>query len=246
MKRFRIRFDKETLQQMKTKKWWGNYWFYYKWPTIIVLTVLVLGGTLLYSMMNQVEYDATVYLVCRSKTAAALDTHSIQNKFADYAGDYDGKDGINIRFGFSALPVPTEEDLQVDGLESQVVRPEEETDDIREYLAATTTLAGEMDSDTAIYIFDEDQYNEMTAATDHPIFIDLQERYPDLPIVDGYKLMVRDTVFAKDFELVSDDLFFAVRDVNYIRGGDKKKVQEHYAYQLELLDAIVKASFPEK
>ena len=128
-------FKKEDIQKRGWKEWLANYWFYYKWPTVIVLCSLILGGSILYSMLNQMEYDATVYLVCRSDTAAALDVDTIQNKFENYAGDYDGKDGINVYFGYSALPVVTEENTNVDGLESQVIRPDEDTEDIREYLA---------------------------------------------------------------------------------------------------------------
>ncbi len=239
----RFQLKKEDMQKRGWKDWFRNYWFYYKGPTVIILCVLILGGSILYSMCNQMQYDATVYLVCRSDTAAALDVEQIQNKLENYAGDYDGKDGINVYFGYSALPVVGEEDTSVDGLESDIVRPDEDTEDIREYLAATTALAGEMDSDTAIYIFDEIQYNEMIKDASHPIFIDLSEKYPDLPIKDGCKLMVRDTIFAKDFLVVSDDLFFVVRDLAYLRDHEKQKVIDHYAYQMQLFDAIVKASF---
>lgn len=242
----RFRLKKEDIQKRGWKDWIHNYWFYYKWPTVIVLCSLILGGSILYSMLNQMKYDATVYLVCRSDTVAALDVETIQNKFENYAGDYDGKDGINVYFGYSALPVVTEENTNLDGLESQIVRPDEDTEDIREYLAATTALAGEMDSDTAIYIFDETQYNEMVASTDYPIFVNLSEKYPELPIVDGCKLMVKDTVFAKDFLVVSDELFFVVRDLAYIRNHDKQEVIDHYDYQMEFFDAIVQASFPQK
>ncbi|MDD3193988.1 MAG: hypothetical protein PHE47_09155 [Oscillospiraceae bacterium] len=238
----RFRFSKEDIKQRGLKEWLHDYWFYYKWPTVIVLCVLILGGSILYSMLNQMQYDASVYLVCRSDTAAALDVDALQNKFENYAGDYDKKDGINVYFGYSALPTVTEENTNVDGLESQVVRPDGETEDIREYLAATTALAGEMDSDTAIYIFDEIQYNEMMEDTDHPIFINLSEKYPDLPLVDGCKLMVKDTVFAKDFLVVSDELFFVVRDLAYIRDHDKQKVIDHYEYQMDFFDAIVNAN----
>ena len=78
-----------------------------------------------------------------------------------------------------------------------------------------------------------------------PIFVNLSEKYPDLPIVDGCKLMVRDTIFANDFLVVSDELFFVVRDLAHIRNHDKQKIIDHYAYQMELFDAIVKASFPQ-
>ena len=91
------------------------------------------------------------------------------------------RDGINVYFGYSALPVVTEENTNLDGLESQIVRPDEDTEDIREYLAATTALAGEMDSDTAIYIFDETQYNEMVASTDYPIFCKFEREIPGAP-----------------------------------------------------------------
>ena len=84
----------------------------------------------------------------------------------------------------------------------------------------------------------------MMKDANRPIFVDLHEKYPDLPIKDGCKLMVKNTIFAKDFLVVSDDLFFVVRDLAYIRDHDKQKVIDHYAYQMDLFDAIVKASFP--
>ena len=57
--------------------------------------------------------------------------------------------------------------------------------------------------------------------------------------------MVKDTVFAKDFLVVSDELFFVVRDLAYIRNHDKKEVIDHYDYQMKFFDAIVNASFQE-
>lgn len=242
----RFRFSKEDIQKRGFKGWIQNYWFYYKWATVIALCALILVIGLVYSMTHQMQYDATVYLVCRSDTADALDVETIQNKLENYAGDYDGKDGINIYFGYSALPEITEENTNVDGLESQIVRPEEDTTDIREYMAATTKLMGEMESDTVIYVFDDYQYDEVMSDTDDPIFLDLSEKYPDLPIVDGCKLMVRDTIFADDFQAVSDDLFFVVRDLTYLRKHDSQKVIDHYEYQMDLFDAIVNASFPER
>lgn len=64
--------------------------------------------------------------------------------------------------------------------------------------------------------------------------------------MDGCKLMVKDTVFAKDFLVVSDELFFVVRDLAYIRNHDKQEVIDHYDYQMDFFDAIVQASFPQK
>ena len=57
-------FKKEDVQKRGwEKERLANYWSYYKWPTVIVLCSLILGGSILYSMLNQMEYDATVYLV---------------------------------------------------------------------------------------------------------------------------------------------------------------------------------------
>ena len=87
-----------------------------------------------------------------------------------------------------------------------MIRPDEDTEDIREYLAATTALAGEMDSDTAIYIFDETQYNEMIEDTDHPIFVDLSENIRNfqlwMDVADG-----KGHGFREGFLVVSDELF---------------------------------------
>ena len=207
----KFRFSKEDIQKRGLKEWIKNYFFYYKWVTLIVVCSLILIISMWVSMA--------------------------------YAGDYDGKDGINIYFGYSAFPVVTEENTDTDNMDK--VRDEAENIAVQEYLLASTHLAGQMDGDTIIYIFDETQYNEMCEQATYPIFVNLAERYPDLPIVDDYKLMVRDTIFAEEFGLVSDEWFFAVRELDYLRQADKKKVQEHYAYQMELFDAVVAASFPE-
>lgn len=239
----KFRFSKEDIQKRGLKEWIKNYFFYYKWVTLIVVCSLILIISMWVSMANDMEYDAQVYLVCRNDQASALDVERIERKFANYAGDYDGKDGINIYFGYSAFPVVTEENTDTDNMDK--VRDEAENIAVQEYLLASTHLAGQMDGDTIIYIFDETQYNEMCEQATYPIFVNLAERYPDLPIVDDCKLMVKDTIFAEEFGLVSDEWFFAVRELDYLRQADKKKVQEHYAYQMELFDAVVAASFPE-
>ena len=56
----RFRLKKEDMQKRGWRDWLQNYWFYYKWPTVIILCILILGSSILYSMLNQMQYDATV------------------------------------------------------------------------------------------------------------------------------------------------------------------------------------------
>ena len=237
-----FRFSKEDIKKRGLKEWLKNYFFYYKWVTVIVVCSLILIVSMAVSMATDMEYDAQVYLVCRNDQASALDVERIEKKFADYAGDYDGRDGINIYFGFSAFPVVTEENTDTENMDK--VRDDAENVAVQEYLLASTHLAGQMDGDTIIYIFDETQYNEICEQAGYPIYVNLAERYPDLPIVDDYKLMVKDTIFAEEFGIVSDEWFFVVRELDYLRKSNKKSVQEHYVYQMDLFDSVVKASFP--
>lgn len=237
----RFRFDKETIKKMGWKEWAKNFLFYYKWATLIIVCAVILTVALVTSILNQPRPDVSVFLVCRSNTASALPTDFIQAKLADYAGDFDGKHGINARFDYAALPLVSEEENDLQGLESKVATTQEDQNEIRGYLASLTMISSEMDSNTVVYILDEDQYKAMLDNTGVNIYLNLKERYPDLPIVDDVKLMVQDTVFADAFVAAGDELFFVLRDIQYMRDGDKQKNIDYYNHQLAFFDALVAA-----
>lgn len=237
----KFKFDKKTIQEMGWKKWIVNFFFYYKWATLIILcSIAIVIGTIV-TMVNEPNPDVSVYLICRSNTAAAMDLDKIQTKIANYSGDFDGKDGILARFSYSALPLVSPEILEVDDLESRITATDDENADVRLYLAAQATIVGEMESQTAIYVFDQTQYEDVMENSGDRFFLNLAERYPDLPIVDEYKLMVKDTIFAEDLYPAGDDLFFVVRAQQYMRHSDKEENIAYYEHQLAFFDAMVAA-----
>ena len=94
----------------KFLKWLDNYWYHYKWPTIIVSFFVIIGIISMVQIFNRENYDAYVMYV---GDAAIPDTqyHDILNSLKDVSSDYDGDKEHNINFSKTAFITDPENDM---------------------------------------------------------------------------------------------------------------------------------------
>ena len=129
---------------MKFIKWLKNYWYYYKVPFIIIVSVIAVGIIMALLLTERVEYDCSVYL-CVSENASSEFVSALGAAVSQYADDENG-DG--------------ETRVQVINLSYDFASPDGE-----EALAKSTLLAGEMQAGGHFVFFYDDNYYERALGT---------------------------------------------------------------------------------
>lgn len=94
----------------KLKKWFENFWYYYKYHTIIVTFVVVCLAVILTSYSGKQSYD----LQCSFVGSVKLQLHSsdnISSKISEYIDDTDNNDRKNVYvYDLTTPTAPTIED----------------------------------------------------------------------------------------------------------------------------------------
>ncbi len=94
----------------KFLKWLDNYWYHYKWHTIIVSFFLIIGTVSMIQIFNRERYDAYVMYV---GDAAIPDTqyYDIVQSLKTASSDYDGDKEHNINFAKTAFITDPENNM---------------------------------------------------------------------------------------------------------------------------------------
>ena len=94
----------------KFLKWLDNYWYHYKWPTIIVAFFLIIGTISIVQLANKETYDAYVMYV---GDATILDTqyYDILDSLKKVSKDYNGDKEHKVNFAKSAFISDPENDM---------------------------------------------------------------------------------------------------------------------------------------
>lgn len=94
----------------KFLKWLDNYWYHYKWPTIIVSFFLIIGTISLVQLFTKEKYDAYVMYVGE---ASIPDTQyvDIMQSLKAVSSDYDGNKEHNINFARTAFITDPENNM---------------------------------------------------------------------------------------------------------------------------------------
>lgn len=85
-------------EQSPFLKWLDNYWYHYKWPTIIISFFLIVGIILIVQLINRPKYD--INFVCGSTYRMTAEEHiafeKAIEKFIPEDYDGDGEKSANI------------------------------------------------------------------------------------------------------------------------------------------------------
>lgn len=86
----------------KFLKWLDNYWYHYKWPTIIVSFFLIIGIISMVQVFNKETYDAYVMYV-GDEGVPDTQYYDILQSLKSVSSDYDGNKEHNINFSKTAF-----------------------------------------------------------------------------------------------------------------------------------------------
>lgn len=86
----------------KFLKWLDNYWYHYKWPTIIVSFFIIIGVISVVQLFNRVSYDAYIMYV-GDETIPDTQYQDILDSLKKVSKDYNGDKEHNINFSKMAF-----------------------------------------------------------------------------------------------------------------------------------------------
>jgi hypothetical protein len=229
----------------KMKKWFSNYWYHYKWVTIIVLFFATVFGIGVYQMATKDTYDINI-LYTGPILMNEDQTKGIEDAFASVLPrDFNSDDEKSVLV--NRITVLSDEQLAAKQEEAK-----KENDKIyydlktrKDSISQVTTLFAT--GETTICLMDPYMYN-MYLAQD--AFVSLEEALGEVPEYarDAYSVNLLDTPFGQYFEalqVLPEDTVLCIRKEAVFSGGSKKKAGEQYQFDKEVFEAIFEFTPPE-
>ena len=229
----------------KMKKWFSNYWYHYKWVTIIVLFFATVFGIGVYQMATKDTYDINI-LYTGPILMNQDQTKGIEDAFASVLPrDFNDDDEKSVLV--NRITVLSDEQLAAKQEEAK-----KEGDKVyydlktrKDSISQVTTLFAT--GETTICLMDPYMYN-MYLAQD--AFVSLEEVLGEVPDYarDAYSVKLLDTPFGQYFDalqVLPEDTVLCIRKAAVFSGSSKKKANRQYEFDKEVFEAIFAFTPPE-
>lgn len=227
-------------------KWFDNYWYHYKWTTIIVFAFVIFFGIAISQMVNKDEADINV-LYAGPHVFSYSEISEVENAFEALMSDYngDGKKTANLL----DISIMTEEQIltaraeaEANGEDDFFINKQAMMDAERNF--NTQIFAGE----SIICLLDPYWYNEVKVASGFMPLKDVIGYKPENAL-DDYGICLKDTDFGKyftAFQYMPDDTVLAIRRISTtsIFKGVKSE-EERHKWHVEMLNALLDFDLPD-
>lgn len=90
--------EQEPAAPMSFWKKVENFWYHYKWATIISVVVLAFGGYMIYDLITKVNPD--IMIIVTADNGLSYRAESVQTLFEKYAEDLNGDGVVNVEVAF--------------------------------------------------------------------------------------------------------------------------------------------------
>ena len=229
----------------KFKKWFSNYWYHYKWVTIVVLFFATVIGIGVYQMIDKETYDSNILYagpaILNKDQTAAIESAFVSVMPSDF--NQDKKKSVFVN-RFTILS------------DEQIMEKQEEAENENDTLyydptQRTNTLSqiGTLFSvgEVSICLVDEYVYNIYRS---QDAFVPLEELLGYTPEYarDKCSVYLKDTPFGQYFDalqVLPEDTILCLRKSAVFSDKSKKKANEQYAYDQKLFKAIIEYEAPE-
>lgn len=198
----------------------SNYWYHYKWMTIIAVFVVVIAAFFIHDMVTKEKYDLEMMLIA----ADAYDYETLNQTFQSktkYLDDWnqDGKTNILV----------TNVEMDMDNVDNA---------DPNYHSAQVVKMSASFSDGThMIYILDQKNYDMIMDENGKGMFEDLSQ-YSDHENVDGDKYSLKNdpdlSGLCKD-----EELFLVIRSLKSHPKSDKESVQKDHKQQLAFVKNIL-------
>ncbi len=223
----------------KLWKWLENYWYHYKWITVIAAFLIVVLGIGIYQMLSKENYDIDV-LYTGPAMLSAEQKQGIASAFASVmVGDFneDGKKTVMI----NDITVLSDEQIAEKEAEAEA-----ESDTVyydynnrQNSISQVTTLIST--GETVICLMDDYMYQKYKTAD---AFLPLEEVLDSVPdyALDEYSVHLSDTPFGRYFsacDALPEDTVLCIRKPSVMTGGrSQKNAERYYEFCKEIFQSL--------
>lgn len=226
----------------KIRKWLENYWYHYKWTTIVAVFLLFVLGIGIFQMATKEEYDLDV-LYTGPAMLTVEQKRDLSAAFASVMSKDFNEDGSKMVL-INDITVLSDEQVAEKEAEAKA-----ESDSLyydyknrEDAISRVSTLIST--GQTVICLMDEYMY-EKYASQD--AFLKLEDVLGTKPeyALDDCSVYLGDTPFGKYFSAcmaLPSDTILCIRKQSVISSGSKKEAQAHYDFARETFVALFEFS----
>lgn len=229
-------------------KWFENYWYHYKWHTIITLFFAIVIGVCGYQFITREVPDVYV-MYAGPEYLSAGDVISFKSAIRDNIDDYneDGEKGMTL------ITLTCVSEAKLEALESEA---EAESQELYVDLAANAQNIKQFDmeifaGEAVVCLLDPSLYERVHAEGGFMKMTDLftEEELAELELYDDCGIYLHSTKFGKYYSVMSslpDDTVLCIRKISTISVfKGKKKYEKLHDYHVDLFKNIVNFEYPE-
>ena len=225
----------------KLKKWLENYWYHYKWTTIVVLFFVVVLGIGIYQMASKSDYDTQIVYAGPVLLMSEEQIEGVNSAFeAILPEDRDGDgDKAIILHDFTILSDEQYAQKLEEADGSLAFDPSTRTNYIQNIMTLYST------GESSISLLDPYVYNIFFR---QDAYVPLEEILGEKPeyALDDYSVRLSDTPFGQYFDsldVLPEDTVLCFRKASELSTSDK--TTEQYAFDQKLFVAIFIFTPPE-
>ena len=127
----------ETYIKPLSKEWWSNFWYYYKWHTIIGIIVVISLIIMLADVFGKPTPDFAFMYAGNHAGMGSVEGYALEDRWKPYTSDVDGNGEFNVKS--TVIYIPTEEAASVESamgvvLDSELIAGESTVFFASEYL----------------------------------------------------------------------------------------------------------------
>lgn len=209
--------EDEPQAEMSLGKKIENFWYHYKWVTIITVVVVLCSGYAIYEHLTRVRPDITIIVTADNGLSYRAD--AMKTLFEKYAEDINGDGKVNVEIVFTPMD------------------PEGGTD---QYTQANETklVANLSNAQCVLYITDEDS----SFSLEQVLFDDLSKKLDSKYVTeDGISFdsaMIREGF---NWAMMPDDVVLKIRTPVQTLASSAEDMQETYDDAIRFIEALVDA-----
>lgn len=242
------KYDFQGFGENKLAKWFDNFWYHYKWHTIITLFFAVVIGVCGYQYFTREVPDVYI-MYAGPEYISAGDVISIKSAFRDNMKDYndDGEKGITL-ITLTCVSDEKREQLESEAAaESQnfYIDMEANAQNIQQF--DMEIFAGE----AVVCLLDPSLYKRVHSEGGFMTLSDIltEEELAGVELYDEAGIYLSSTKFGKYYSAMSglpEDTILCIRKISTISVfKGKKKYEKLHDYHVDMFKNIVNFEYPE-
>ncbi len=217
--------------KMTPREWIENYWYHYKWPTLVGLFFVFVFLVGIVQCATRVDGDVIV-MYSGSKSLSLDSMHLMESTLAEVMEEDYNEDGVKyVQYLENVVIVDDFTGVDQNGNEQVLI---DKTEQIESYV--TQVAAG----DAQIYLLSPDVYDELSK---HGVLVSLDEIYGKVPVEAhdscSYQLSKLDAYSLPGLRELPEDTLICLRRAKTLGVFDAAEAEEEHRYAKELFCSLI-------